>query len=100
LFQSEPILFIPHKLLLTESVIRKSKMVRQVYGALPKSKGTSCLAFTIYLMLEMRKKPKDRQFRYMIDLLPTDLSNVPLMYKVHEVDYLTGSPMRKRLITD
>ena len=100
LIEGEIILYIPHKLILTETVVRKTKMAKIVYDKLPPSIGVKSIAFCIYIMTEMRKKPEDRKFRYLLDLLPKNFRSTPFLFTLTEADYLTGSALRRRILRD
>ena len=51
------------------------------------------LLFAIFLMLERRKEPKskDRFHTEIVDVLPQNVTNYPMLYTEKELNYLKGS---------
>ena len=54
------------------------------------SKVGEFLQISTYIMMERRKKPRDREFNIALDLWPRDCRDFPIMFNKYELEYLEG----------
>ena len=55
------------------------------------------LTICLYIMMERRKDPADREFSAFLDLLPKSYEEFPIFFNETELSYLEGSYFKEKI---